>query len=156
MRKNKSAIAELQFPAGLEYLIDDPPLYPQESREEFYILLRAIVDRIKPVDVFDWLDVRDLTLHAWEEKRLWPYKCQIVKRQLEDSGSLGEAHPAEAYAARIDDVHKLDRQLASHERRRRNTLRENERRREFLVRRRKKASAELIESRDANTLVPAD
>ena len=68
----------------------------------------------------------------------------------------GKVDADEAYMARVDDLQKLDRQLASHEVRLKSTLREIELRREILGRRLRETVDKLIESKDTNALVPAD
>ena len=164
MRKSKLvAKAELQIPAGIRDLFDDPPLLASENPQSYVSLLIALADDVKPAGVIEWLWLKDIVLQTWEIQRLWVFKSHIIELERDelfietiDPETKRHLGSAQGFRASIDVLEKLDRQIASLERRRDNTLREIEVRREILARRVREASAKLIENKGSRALVAAE
>jgi len=129
----------------LSELCGSPPLVDGEDAERYQRLLAGIVKAVQPVDVPEWLWVRDIVDLQWEILRYRSAKAHLIssaeaeaRRNLllddavdrfSSSDISDPAIIAHAIAARITDLRRFDLMLMSMEFRRDNAYREIEQRR---------------------------
>jgi hypothetical protein len=63
------SITKLPNDNAFEILFGEPPLWDGEDNERYQALRTAIVDELKPTNVFEWINVRDQVGKLWEESR---------------------------------------------------------------------------------------
>ena len=116
MRNDKlAAPVELQIPAGIRCLFDDPPLLPSEDPQAYWNLLGTLADEFKPSGVFQWLCVRDMALLCWQKRRLEASKRHIIElARNRKADSLERAARAE-YRALMPDFNPAKKEASIRE-----------------------------------------
>lgn len=66
------------IPTHLDFLFADRPLLPGENTEQYDVLLRSIIQQVKPADVIEAIWVKDVADLIWETKRLRRWRGQIL------------------------------------------------------------------------------
>jgi hypothetical protein len=144
-------IVVMAIPGDIREIWGDPPLLRNEDPETYEKLAGQISQAVGPIDVIEWLWVKDILDLSWEIRRLRRFKTMLIE--------LGRANSEEKYQAyyetergetklflgNLDHWEKIDNLLAVAEARRAVALREIERRRASVAERLRTASKAIIE-----------
>ncbi|WP_238296019.1 hypothetical protein [Methylobacterium soli] len=66
------------LPRHLDFLLEERPLLPGETAEQYDTLLRTFIGQVKPVDVIEAIWVKDIVDLIWEAKRCRRWRGQIL------------------------------------------------------------------------------
>jgi hypothetical protein len=67
-----------RIPDDVAVLLENPPLWRGESREDYLALLHAIAKSVGAKDVVDWLCTDEVTYHVWEILRIKRIAAAII------------------------------------------------------------------------------
>jgi hypothetical protein len=144
-------IAVMAIPGDIREIWGDPPLLRNEDREIYEKLAGQISQAVGPIDVIEWVWVKDILDLSWEIRRLRRFKTVLIELDRitkEDKyQAYFETEPGETrlFLNNLDHWEKSDNLLAVAEARRMVALREIERRRAGLAERLRTTSTSLIE-----------
>jgi hypothetical protein len=157
----KPALQTALTPDQQQYfdLLGPPAIVDGEDEARYGRLLAGIVQTVQPVDVLEWIWVRDIVDQQWELLRYRSAKAEHINaakhQPFIDLGiDLGEPSPTEpaligrAISHIIPDLRRIDLMIESKEARRDKALREAERHRTTLGERLGRA-AERVEQAEA-------
>jgi hypothetical protein len=68
-----------EIPADILELWGKPPVLPNEDLKAYRKLSVAVADATEPVDIIEWLSVRDIVYHHWQIRRLHVFKDELIK-----------------------------------------------------------------------------
>ena len=71
-----------EFPAAMRTFIEHPPLIEGESPEQFWLLLRSIVEEQKPECMTEWLSSYDMAVKRWEGHRLSRLSVALIQASM--------------------------------------------------------------------------
>jgi hypothetical protein len=80
-----STLNALNIPAGLKILVRKPPLLNGESKEEYYLLLREMIDYMGPEAPPEYVWIFNFTNWAWELSRYTHARAVLI------NGKVGSA-----------------------------------------------------------------
>jgi hypothetical protein len=141
----------MAIPADIRDIWGDSPLLRNEDPEIYEKLAGQISQAVGPIDVIEWLWVKDVLDLSWEIRRLRRFKTMLIELERatkeEKDRAYFETEPGETglFLRNLDHWEKIDNLLAVAEARRAVALREIERRRASLAERLRTASTALIE-----------
>jgi hypothetical protein len=144
-------IAVMAIPGDIRDIWGDPPLLRNEDPEIYDKLAGQISQAVGPIDVIEWLWVKDVLDLSWEIRRLRRFKTMLIQLERatkeEKYRAYFETEPGETrlFLANLDHWEKIDNLLAVAEARRAVALREIERRRASVAERLRTASKAIIE-----------
>jgi hypothetical protein len=144
-------IAVMAIPGDIREVWGDPPLLRNENLETYEKLAGQISQAVGPIDVIEWLWVKDILDLSWEIRRLRRFKTMLIELERADSEEAHQAYyetePGETrlFLGNLEPWEKIDNLLAVAESRRAAVLREIERRRASLAERMRMASNDIIE-----------
>jgi hypothetical protein len=143
-------IAVMAIPADIRDIWGDSPLLRNEDPEIYEKLAGQISQAVGPIDVIEWLWVKDVLDLSWEIRRLRRFKTMLIELERatkEENRAYFETEPGETglFLRNLDHWEKIDNLLAVAEARRAVALREIERRRASVAERLRTASKAIIE-----------
>jgi hypothetical protein len=144
-------IAVMAIPGDIREIWGDPPLLRNEDPETYEKLAGQISQAVGPIDVIEWLWVKDILDLSWEIRRLRRFKTMLIELERADSEEEYQAYhetelgQASLFLLKLDHWEKIDNLLAVAEARRAVALREIERRRASVAERLRTASNAIIE-----------
>jgi hypothetical protein len=106
----------MKIPGYIREIWGAPPLLRHEDPKIYEKLARQIAAAIGPIDVIDWLAVKDVLDLTWELLRLRKFKMMLIKLRraeiLQDNRRQAEGADATAQAAQgaLENEHENERE----------------------------------------------
>jgi hypothetical protein len=153
----KPALQTALTPDQQQYfdLLGPPAIVEGEDEARYDRLLAGIVQTVQPVDVLEWIWVRDIVDQQWELLRYRSAKAEYINAtkdqpfvDFSEPSATEQALIGRAISRIIPDLRRLDLMIESKEARRDKALREAERHRTTLGERLRRA-AEGVEQAEA-------
>jgi hypothetical protein len=93
------------IPTDLVEFFDDPPLVGDELLEDYRTFFGAIVVGLKPVDVIDWLYIKDVVDLSWQIRRerrvladvIKSFQTEVVRQRLKETVDVSDTLQAATY-----------------------------------------------------------
>jgi hypothetical protein len=153
----KPALQTALTPDQQQYfdLLGPPAIVEGEDEARYGRLLAGIVQTVQPVDVLEWIWVRDIVDQQWELLRYRSAKAQYINATKDQPFVDSEQELiGRAISRIIPDLRRLDLMIESKEARRDKALREAERHRTTLGERLRRAAerAEVLETQPERNL----
>jgi hypothetical protein len=90
MQNNECAVDDFRIPDYVRHLFGDPPILKTEDEGLYYSCMQQAANSVKPIDIIEWLWLKDAVDLSWEILRLRRLKIDVVEIKREDKNATIE------------------------------------------------------------------
>jgi hypothetical protein len=156
-------LTSAHVPAHIAELLGPAPLLEGEDPKQYQALLSEIARAVKPIDVMEWLPVKDVVDLTWDTLRYRRLKAKWIQHNKLEAPNLSsdkesyshQLSPFEMATSAFASLNLIEQMQASAELRRNNALREIESRRSRLGQALRQTSDKIIEAEATPALAKA-